>query len=166
MPSQTLSVTVPPRVLTQIRKRAQNAKRTVEDEIVSLLADAVANGMASTNGEVTPGVSAKSEEARDVHRLLAEAEANLAPDIKEAIDRIEKLDDNALRKAVRPILKPKQAKRLEALNRKAQDDGLTGAEERERDELLHVYKKSMVVRAAALAELHKRGFNVSEFLTP
>ena len=58
------------------------------------------------------------------------------------------------------------ASSLEALNRKAQSKGLTDVEERERDELLHVYEKSMVVRSAVLAELHKRGIDVSKLITP
>jgi hypothetical protein len=68
------------------------------------------------------------------------------------IARIEQLDEKGLREAVQPIPKLKQAERLAALNRKAQDEGLTKAEEKERDELLAIYEESVVVRATALAE--------------
>lgn len=107
-----------------------------------------------------------SEQKAEAARVLAEAEAQLAPAIKAELDRIEKLDQEALLAAVTPIMRPKQAKRLASLNRKAQDEGLTDAEERERDELLQIYEKSIVVRATALAELHKRGVDVSELIAP
>jgi type I restriction-modification system DNA methylase subunit len=107
-----------------------------------------------------------SEQKAEAARILAEVEAQLAPDIKAELDRIEKLDQEALLDAVTPIMRPKQARRLASLNRKAQDEGLTDGEERERDELLHVYEKSMVIRATALAELHKRGVDVSELIAP
>jgi hypothetical protein len=95
-----------------------------------------------------------------------EDESELAPDIAEAVAKLDRLDDNDLRKAAVPELSLKQSKRLVALNRKAQDEGLTEDEERERDELTHVYEKSMVVRASALAELHKRGVDVSDLIAP
>jgi hypothetical protein len=161
MPSKTLSVVIPDRVLTNIRKRARQAKRTVEAEIVSLLTEAVngANGPMHKN----PGRVRKTKPTKT--NAIAEVEETLPPDIEAAIAEVEQLDDiGKLREAVVPLMKPKQAKRLEALNRKAQDEGLTDAEERERDELLHLYDKSMVVRATALAELHKRGVDVNELI--
>jgi hypothetical protein len=60
----------------------------------------------------------------------------------------------------------KQAERLADLNRKAPDECLTVREEQERDRLLDVYEKAIVVRAKAMAELHKRGVDVSEVLAP
>jgi hypothetical protein len=91
----------------------------------------------------------------------------LPPDIEAAIAEVEKLDDiGKLREAVVPLMKPKEVKRLEALNRKAQDIGLTDDEESERDDLSHLYDKSMIVRATALAELHKRGEDVNKLIAP
>lgn len=162
MPSKTLSVIVPDRVLTRIRNRARKAKRTVEAEIVSLLTEAVngANGATHKTSRTTNKKAIKTK-PHDV------VEEQLPPDIDAAIAEVERLDDiDKLREAVVPLMKPKQAKRLADLNYKAQDTGLTDAEERERDELLHLYEKSMIVRATALAELHKRGVDVSEFVAP
>lgn len=59
MSSQTLSVAVPTPVLTQIRKRARKAKRTVEAEIVSLLTDALSNGTTGPNGKPPPQTKKK-----------------------------------------------------------------------------------------------------------
>ena len=58
----------------------------------------------------------------------------------------------------------KQSKRLEVLNRKNQAEGLTRAERQEQRDLLHRYEKAMVVRATALGELHKRGFDISDLI--
>jgi plasmid stability protein len=59
MPSQNLSVAIPTRVLTQIRKRARQAKRSVEEEVVSLLTDALSANGAATNGKPAPTVKKK-----------------------------------------------------------------------------------------------------------
>ncbi len=134
MASSTLTVKLPPEVLTRLRDRARRSKRSVEAEVVDLLIDAVGEGEA------------------------------LPPDIEEAIAAVALLDDRALRKAVKPIMTKKQANRLAELNYKAQDSGLTAAEKVEQDELLHVYDKTMLVRAAVMAELHKRGVNVAELI--
>jgi len=134
MSSQTLTIALPEAVVKQIRKRAKRAKRSLEAEVVGLLTNAIGS------------------------------ESGLPADIEKAIAGVAELDDRALRAAVKPIMTPKQSKRLAALNYKAQDEGLTAAERLERAELLHVYDKSMLVRAAALAELHKRGVDVSALI--
>jgi len=121
-------------LLKQIRTRAKQAKRTVEAEVIELLSEAVSD---------------------DDH---------LAPDIVEAMAKVEHLDDESLRDAMTSIMTKKQAKRLAALNYKAQDEGLSVEEKSEQEGLLHVYDKSMVVRAAVMAELHKRGVNVAELI--
>lgn len=136
MSAKSLTVAVPESLFKQIRTRAKQAKRTVEAEVVTLLSEAVS----------------------DVDRL--------PPDIVEVLANVEHLDDAALRDAIIPILTKKQAKRLAALNYKAQDDGLTDAEELERDELLQVADKSMILSAAVLAELRKRGVDVSKLIAP
>jgi hypothetical protein len=91
---------------------------------------------------------------------------DLPPDISEALARVEHLDAKELRQAVIPEISRQQSDRLADLNRKAQDDGLSKAEEVERDELLHLYEKSIVVRAKALAELRRRGVDISDLIAP
>ena len=88
------------------------------------------------------------------------------PRFVEAMAKIERLGTAELYEAVKPLMTAKQTKRVAALNRKAQDEGLSDAEENERNELLHVYDKPVLVRSAALAELHKRGVNVNELIAP
>jgi hypothetical protein len=155
MPSRSLTVTLPEPLLERIRGRARRAKRTVEAEVVRLLGEAVAaGGNGSANG-------AKKLQT-DRPKTAAPEEGLLPPDIEEAMARVESLDDRALRKAVKPLMTRKQADRLAELNRKAQDEGLSAADEAESDRLLHVYDKSVLVRGAAMAELKKRGVDVSD----
>jgi hypothetical protein len=158
MPSQKLSVAVPAGVLTQIRKRARQAKHSVEAEVVHLLAEAVAGANGAVREKSPAGKKKKPIEIDDADKL--------PPDIEAAIAEVERLGDDDLNEALTPILTKKQAKRLADLNFKAQDTGLTAAEKIEQDELLHVAEKSMIVRAAVLAELRKRGVDVSRFVTP
>jgi len=163
MAGNPVTVTLPEPLLKEIRGRARRAKRSVEAEVVQLLNDAVGdarNGSANETAGKTPrsrrGKRAEADPVEDA----------LPPDIAAEIARIEQLDEAGLRQAVHPILTKKQARRLADLNRKAQDEGLNKAEEKERDELLEIYEKSVVFRATALAELHKRGVDVSEFIAP
>lgn len=136
MPSQTLTVSVPDVVLARIRNRARQANRTVEVEVVHLLTDATAS------------------------------EDSLPPDIEAAVAAIGSLNEAALRVAAQSRLSKKESARLAALHHKRQKDGLTRAEDKERRELMHRYEKAMVVRATALAELHRRGVDVKEFVAP
>ena len=136
MPAKSLTVAVPEALLKQIRTRAKQAKRTVEAEVIELLSEAISD------------------------------DERLTPDVVEAMAKVEHLDDEALRNAMTPILTKKQAMRLAALNYKAQDEGLTAAEKEEQDELLRIADKSMIVSAAVLAELHKRGVDVSKLIAP
>jgi hypothetical protein len=155
MPASPLTVTLPEPLLKQIRGRARRSKRSVEAEVVRLLSEAVSAGHpGSANGSAAPP-------ARD-RPAVAPAEDEAVPaDNAEAVARVRALNDRALRKAVTPLMTKRQADRLAGLNRKAQAEGLSDAEEAERDQLLHVYDKSVLVRGAALAELHKRGVDIS-----
>lgn len=136
MPAHTLTVSVPENLFKHIRTRAKVSKRSLEAEVLNLLTEAISD--------------------EDV----------LPPNIATAIAGISALDDRALLKAVKPIITTKQTKRLAELNYKAQDEGLTEAEKIEQRELLQIADTSMVVRAAVLAELHKRGVDVSEYTAP
>ena len=136
MSARTLTVAVPEEVLARIRDRARQAKRTVEAEVVNLLADAT------------------------------RAEDALPADITAAVAAIGALDEPALRVAAESRLSKKESARLAALHRKRQKDGLTRAEDKERRDLMRRYEKAMVVRATALAELHKRGVDVTGFVAP
>jgi len=169
MSAKSLTIAVPESLLKQLRARARQAKHSVESEVVNLLNDAISDeeslptdiesherklyGVEGLPGDSPKGTTKKTEQEYE-------------QDWENAISQVPKLDDGELRKAVKPIMTPKQSERLAELNRKAQAGGLIDAEKVEQRELLHVYDKSMVVRAAVLAELNRRGFDVSKYVAP
>ena len=110
------------------------------------------NGAHQRNGKPEVGVPHDDEE--------------LPPDIAEATAQLKEFDETKLRHAAKAVLSTKYVRRLEALNRKAQNEGLSAAEQKERDELSHNYEKALVVRSTALAELHKRGVDVADLIAP
>jgi plasmid stability protein len=187
MSTRKLTVALPDGLLARIRDRARQANHAVEAEILDLLAAAVpADPTPSTDLTKATPAAGKRPRTRRTERTDANGqraggragsaarpktagspdEEALPPDIAEEVSRVETLGTDGLLKAAKPAMSPRQTKRLADLNRKAQDEGLTDAEEKERDELLHLYEKAMVVRATALAELRKRGVDVSDLIAP
>jgi plasmid stability protein len=166
---QTLIVPVPDRLLARLRDRARKANRTVEAEVVDLLSAALSanNGVSAKVANIGRGQKPKGRAKPNQHNVATEGDDDeLPPDIAEAIAGIPLLDDAGLRRVAEAVLTRKESNRLAALNYKAQAGGLTGAEEQERDMLLHRYEKAMVVRATALGELHKRGVDISDLIAP
>jgi plasmid stability protein len=170
MATRKLTVTVPDPLLARLRDRARRANRTVEAEVLDLLAAAVPAdsdpARTPTAGGRRPRRSHRAEAngAAASHPAADSPDEALPPDIAAAVERVASLDDRALRAALKPLLTPRQAKRLAELNYKAQAKGLTAAERAEQDELVHMADKSMVVRAAVMAELHKRGVDVAKLI--
>jgi uncharacterized protein YnzC (UPF0291/DUF896 family) len=160
MPAKTLTVAVPEPLLKELRGRARRAKRTVEAEVLKLISDAV------TAGDQPPANGAGHDRNGRVIVAGPQEDEALPADIQAAIAEVERLDEAGLRRAVADVLSTKEVRRLEALNRKAQKEGLTAAEAKQRDELSHRYEKALVVRAKALAELHKRGVDGADLLAP
>jgi hypothetical protein len=70
------------------------------------------------------------------------------------------LDELALRRAAESLMSAKESARLEHLNRKRRNSETTKTEEHQRRVLLRKYERAMLVRSAALAELHRRGLQI------
>ncbi|MBO0697162.1 MAG: hypothetical protein J2P46_02090 [Zavarzinella sp.] len=136
MSSRTLTVAVPDNILARIRDRAKLANRSLEAEVVDLLTGAVAGDDA------------------------------VPADVEAAIAGFDLLDEPALRRAAESRLSPKDHARLEHLNRKRRNEETTKAEERQRRELLRRYERAMLIRAAALAELHRRDLEIPNLNAP
>jgi len=185
MSTRKLTVALPDGLLARIRDRARQANHSVEAEILDLLAAAVPAHSTPTTDltNATPATGKRPRtprteransngpsgggEPRSAARPKATGpkdEEALPPDIAAAIERIPSLDDRALRAAMKPLITHKQAERLAELNYKAQDVGLTAAERAEQDDLVHISDKSVLVRAAVMAELHKRGVDVAKLI--
>src|SRR5438552_6660840 len=106
-----------------MRHRAERANRSVEAELLHVLAAAV------------PG------------------DEELPRDLSEAVADLHLLDDAALWQAARTRLEPAASARMEQLHRKRQREGLAADEERELTDLVRRYERAMLVRARAAALL-------------
>jgi hypothetical protein len=132
---QSVTIRLPDPIYQQIKRRADRAQRTVEDELLDVVATAVP--------------------------VLDE----LSPDLAEAISPLAALDDEALWRAARNRLPTDAAERLEHLNLKRQREGLTEAEAQDAAALIRRYERVLLVRAHAAALLKHRGHDVSSLLT-
>jgi plasmid stability protein len=136
MTLQTITLTVPDILYSSLKKRAEQANRTVEAELLDVLATAVP----------------VAEE------LPADLEAALSP--------LALLDDESLWRAARSRLAPEAAADLESLHLKRQREGLTAAETETLAGLVRQYERAMLVRAQAAALLKQRGHDVSSLVAP
>jgi plasmid stability protein len=131
MTCQTLTLQVPDVLYTRLKERARQANRSVEAELLDVLATAV------PPTEELPG------------------------DLAEAVAPLALLDDAALWQAARSRLPDQSASRLEDLHLKRQREGLTDAEGRELAALVVQYERTVLVRARAAALLRERGHDIA-----
>ena len=134
MTTQTITLDLPEPLYQKLKVRATQARRSVEDELLDLLAAAVP---------------------------VAD---ELPDDLTAAITPLAMLDDAELWRAAQTRLPPDVAARLEELHLKRQRAGLTEPEEREAATLVRQYERVMLVRAQAAALLKQRGHDVSGLL--
>src|SRR5262245_17197407 len=117
MTAQTITVDVPESLYEQLRERALRHQRSVADEVLELLINAVP--------------------ASDI----------LPEDLEQAIAPLELLDDAALWPLARSHMSVEAADRLKELNLKRQREGLSEAEAYESELLVHEYERAMLIRA-------------------
>jgi plasmid stability protein len=122
-----ITLSLPKSIYNRLRKRAEKSRRSVEMELL----DVVASAMPA------------SEELPD---MLAAAVADL-----------ELLEDDALWRAARTRLDSDQSAQMEALHFRRQNEGLSAIEEQTLSGLVFRYERSMLVRSQAAALLKKRG---------
>jgi hypothetical protein len=136
MTSQTLTLQIPGALYSQLKQRADRARRSVEAETLELLA------------------------------VTVPASEGLSADVQQVLTSLALLDDEALRRAACSRLGSEAAAELEALHSKQQREGLTEPEAQRRDDLVRQYERAMLVRAQAAALLRQRGHDVSSLLPP
>ena len=134
MSAQTLTLNVPGYLYTALKRRAARTNRSVEAELLEVLATAVP---------------------------VAD---ELPADLAEAVSPLALLDDAALWQAARSRLAPEAAARLEELHLKRQREGLTETEAEALAPLVRQYERALLIRAQAAALLHQRGHDVSPLL--
>ncbi len=131
---QSITLDLPVPLYNRLKNRADQARRTVEDELIEVVATAVPVG------------------------------DELPTELSEAISPLALLDDDALWRASRTHLPAEAAAQLESLHLKRQREGLTEAEAQVAASLVQQYERAMLVRAHAAALLKQRGYDVSELL--
>jgi hypothetical protein len=72
------------------------------------------------------------------------------------------LNDAALWQAARSAMSSDQQERMESLHHKAQREGLTHTEKEEEEQLLKLYRDTLLVRAQAAVLLAQRQYDVSD----
>jgi plasmid stability protein len=132
--NQSVTLNLPAALYDRLRRMAEEAHRSVEDELLDVVVAAV-------------------PEADELPADLAEAVAQLAV-----------LDDAALMQAATAVMPPDAAEELEHLHSKRQREGLTEPEAQAAAALTRLYERTMLVRAEAAALLAERGRDVSGIL--
>lgn len=136
MSAESLTLQIPESLYRRLRQRADSTRRSIEAEMLEVLAAAVSEP--------------------------DELPANLA----EALAPLTLLDDGALWRAARSTLGEDAASRLEELHLKRQREGLTAAEAEEEAGLTRQYERAMLVRGRAAALLRERGHDVASLVAP
>ena len=134
MTVQSITVNLPSALYNRLKRRAEQTRRTVEAELLEVVATAVP---------------------------IAD---ELPPDLAEAISPLALLDDEALWRAARSHLPAEAASQMEELHLKRQREGLSEAEQQTLAGLVRQYERAMLVRAQAAALLKQRGHDVSELI--
>lgn len=134
MTVQSVTLHLPNPLYERLKRRAEQAHRSVEAELLEVVATAVP---------------------------VAD---DLPADLAEAISPLALLDDEALWRAARSHFPEEAAAQMEQLHLKRQREGLTRSEAETRATLVRQYERAMLVRAQAAALLKERGYDVSELL--
>jgi|SRR4051794_13629529 len=134
MTTQTVTLDLPELLYQKLRLRAAQSQRTVEDELLEVLAVAIS---------------------------VAD---DLPADLSTAITPLATLNDADLWRAAQTRLPTDVAAQLEDLHLKRQREGLTEYQEREAAVLIHQYERFMLIRAQATALLKQRGHDVARCL--
>jgi hypothetical protein len=129
MTTRSLTLDFPEDLYDRVRRRAERAGRSIESEVVDLVASA-----------------------------LPETD-DLSPELIIELESLRNLGDESLWQAARSHLAPYAASQLESLNMKQQREGLTDQEKQTQFGLLRQYERAMLVRSEAAVLLKERGYD-------
>lgn len=136
MAAQAVTVNLPGPLYDRLARRATKANRTVEAELV------------------------------DVVAILPDEPDELPADMSEAIAALHLLGDEDLWRAAGQSLVHEKADEIEALHLKRQSEWLSASEIEALATLMKEYTRIMLVRSRAAALLKQRGHDVSGLLQP
>lgn len=134
MAVQPVIVHLPIPLYERLKHRAEQTHRTVEAELLEVVATAVP---------------------------IAD---DLPADLAETIAALTLLDDEALWRAARSHLSAETVTQMENLHLKRQRERLTEVEAEVLTSLVRQYDRAMLIRAQAAALLKQRGYDVSELI--
>ena len=117
MPSQSLTIHVPEPLYQHLRRRADQMQRSVEEETLELLANAVPD------------------------------KVELPQELTEAITSMQMMDDSSLWNAAQSRMPAEAVNDLEELNAKQRQNGLSATEADALAALVRQYERYMLVRA-------------------
>lgn len=131
-----MTVHVPHALYTRLEERARQTRRSVEEELIEALAEAV-----SLTDEPMP------------------------TDVASVLSSLETMPDDALwQVALDSHLSPTAVAHFEELNNKRQREGLTEEERYIAETLLRQYERALLVRAEAMARLKEHGRDITLLL--
>jgi hypothetical protein len=136
MTAHAITLHLPETLYERFRQRAEWSRRSLETELLEAVASA------------------------------APAEADLSPELLEAIEALEGLADEELWRLAGKAMSREASQELESLHRKQRDEGLSQNEDAARARLLREYEQTMLIRAQAVRLLKDRGHDVSTLLAP
>jgi hypothetical protein len=135
MTLQTVSINLPEKLYRQIQQRAKGMNRSVADELVVVVEDAL------SGTDAWQGVPA---------------------DIATEVAQLRYLDDEHLLRTARLTVPVEKSERMQALSQKLKNEGLTAAEEEEIRQLQHYAQRVMLIRAEAAVLLQERGIDIAQ----
>jgi len=131
MGGRSVTIEVPEYLYDRLRRRAEEARLSIEAELVQTLASTVP------------------------------PDDRLEPDLEDVLASLALLDDEALWHLARKRFPRGSAKRLQSLHFKLQREGLTEEERLIEATLVDEYERAMLIRAQAAVQLKQRGHDVA-----
>jgi plasmid stability protein len=136
MSSQPVTLNIPDSLYRQLKQRAEQSERSIEDETLDVLAG------------VVPST------------------AQLPDDLAGTLDALKSLDDAGLWDIARSRLAAEVSEELEALHLKQQREGLSDHEQQQLARLRRQYERHLLTRGQAIALLKQRNHDVSHLISP
>lgn len=136
MADQTLTLNLPEPLYELLKQRAAYSHRSLEDELLEVVAGALPAGK------------------------------DLPDELVETVNSLKLMDDQALWKAAHHSrLSKSQVAKMEQLHFKRQTEDLSKAEKEHLADLVHQYERMILIRAEATGLLMERGYDVSSLRT-
>ena len=129
-----MNVKLPEQLYLSLRDRAKQSKRTVEAELIEVVAAALPSNNA------------------------------LPDDLAQAVATLDLLDDASLIRAAQSRLAAEISNETEQLHLKRQREGLTEQETQQLSVLVRQYERIMLIRARAVALLKQRKYDISTLI--